>query len=54
MTLAKYRCLLRIDPMAFIERSFHELNPQTRFVPSGHLEVIAAVLEDCAAASANA
>jgi predicted phage terminase large subunit-like protein len=39
--------LLRRDLMAFIERSFGELNPQTRFFTSPHIEVMASKLEAC-------
>ena len=33
--------------MSFIERSFYELNPQTRLLSSPHIEVIATKLEAC-------
>ena len=33
--------------MSFIERSFHELNPKTRFLPGPHIEVMASRLEAC-------
>lgn len=46
-TLNEYRALLRSDLTAFIERSFHELNPTTPFLPNWHIEVIAAELEAC-------
>ena len=39
--------LIRSDLMAFIERSFIELNPQTRFCDSPHIEVMASKLEAC-------
>ena len=38
---------MRSDFTAFIERSFHELNPTTAFLPNWHIEVIAAELEAC-------
>ena len=41
-----YADVLRHDLCAFIHRSFLELNPQTRFHTSGHIEVLAAQLED--------
>ena len=39
--------LMRRDLMSFIERSFYELNPQTAFSKSPHIEVLASRLEDC-------
>src|SRR5277367_2923475 len=42
-----YHALLRRDPYAFMERSFYELNPTTKFLPNWHIEVIAAELEAC-------
>ena len=45
-TLEQYRDLLRQDPYAFTERAFAELNPQTRFLRNGHIEVLVAKLED--------
>ena len=47
LTPNEYRALLRSDFTAFIERSFHELNPTTPFLPNWHIEVIAAELEAC-------
>ena len=49
MTLspAEYAFILRHDFMSFIERSFYELNPQTRFLPGAHIEVMASKLEAC-------
>jgi hypothetical protein len=47
LTPNEYRALVRSDFNAFIERSFYELNPTTRFLPNWHLEVIAAELEAC-------
>jgi hypothetical protein len=41
-----YADVLRHDLCAFIHRSFLELNPQTRFYTSGHIEVLAAKLEE--------
>jgi predicted phage terminase large subunit-like protein len=47
LTPNEYRALVRSDFTAFIERSFHELNPATSFLPNWHIEVIAAELEAC-------
>jgi predicted phage terminase large subunit-like protein len=47
LTANEYTTVLRCDLAAFIERSFVELNPQTRFLPNWHLEVLAAKLEAC-------
>jgi predicted phage terminase large subunit-like protein len=44
---AEYDSLLRRDLMAFTQRSFYELNPQTRFYESPHIEVMASKLEEC-------
>jgi predicted phage terminase large subunit-like protein len=38
---------LRNDLMSFIQRSFLELNPQTKFAASPHIEVMASRLEGC-------
>ena len=43
----EYQALLRKDFYSFIERSFYELNPQTRFLPNWHIEKIAQELEEC-------
>jgi hypothetical protein len=47
ISLYDYEYILRRDLMSFIERSFYELNPQTDFSPSPHLEVVASRLEAC-------
>ena len=47
LSSAEYRLILRRDFMSFIERSFYELNPQTRFIPGLHIEMMAAKLEAC-------
>jgi predicted phage terminase large subunit-like protein len=47
LTKNDYPSLLRLDFNAFIERSFHELNPTTPFLPNWHVEVIASELEAC-------
>ena len=39
--------MLRHDLTSFIERSFYELNPQTKLILCPHIEVIAAKLEAC-------
>lgn len=39
--------LMRRDLMSFTERSFYELNPQTTFSKSPHIEVLASRLESC-------
>jgi hypothetical protein len=44
---AEYLLISQRDFMSFIERSFYELNPQTRFVPGPHIEVMASKLEAC-------
>jgi predicted phage terminase large subunit-like protein len=43
----EYALMLRSDLTSFIERSFYELNPQTTFSPSPHIEVLASRLEAC-------
>jgi len=47
LTPAEYAFLLHRDFVSFIERSFYELNPQTRFIPGPHIEVMASKLEAC-------
>jgi hypothetical protein len=49
MKLSKsdFRTLLSGDFCAFIQRTFCELNPTTKFVPAWHLEEIASKLEAC-------
>lgn len=42
-----YRMFLQEDLMTFIHAAFHELNPDTEFLPSPHLEVIASKLQAC-------
>ena len=42
-----YAYFLKHDLMAFIERAFYELNPQTAFLHNWHIEVIATNLEQC-------
>jgi len=43
----EFQFLMRRDLMSFIERSFCELNPQTAFSKSPHIEVLASRLEGC-------
>lgn len=43
----EYEAILRLDLMSFVHRSFSELNPQTPFILSPHMEVTAARLEAC-------
>jgi hypothetical protein len=43
----EYNRFLRNDFASFIERSFVELNPQTRYIPGLHIEAMAAKLEAC-------
>jgi predicted phage terminase large subunit-like protein len=47
LSYAEYEFILRRDLMSFIERSFYELNPQTSFSRSPHIEVMASRLENC-------
>jgi predicted phage terminase large subunit-like protein len=47
LSYAEYEFILRRDLMSFIERSFYELNPQTVFSASPHIEVLASKLEAC-------
>jgi len=41
----EFEFILRRDFMSFVDRSFCELNPQTRFLTSPHIEVLASKLE---------
>ena len=45
--IPEYAEILRRDLMSFIERSFYEVNPQTRLLRAPHIELIAAKLEAC-------
>ena len=47
MTTAEYQALLRVDFCTFAERCFRELNPQTPYLWSWYIEVVAAKLADC-------
>jgi hypothetical protein len=39
--IPEYAEILRRDLMSFIERSFYEVNPQTRLLRAPHIELIA-------------
>jgi hypothetical protein len=43
----EYTFVLRRDFMSFVERSFYELNAQTRFISGPHIEMMATKLEAC-------
>ena len=45
--IPEYPAILRCDFASFIERSFYELNPQTRMLWAPHIELIAAKLDAC-------
>lgn len=47
MTPDQYHAILRRDFYSFLQRSFMELNPQTDFAHSWHIEVMAEELERC-------
>ncbi len=47
ISLPEYRFILRNDFPSFIERSFYELNPQTRLLMAPYIEVMATKLEAC-------
>jgi hypothetical protein len=47
LTSEEYKTLLRQYLSAFIHKSFRELNPQTKYLPNWHIEVIADELEKC-------
>jgi hypothetical protein len=44
---SEYASILRNDFVAFVEKSFHELNPETTYLSNWHIELIAAALEEC-------
>ena len=44
---AELQVFLRQDLVAFVERSFYQLNPQTEYLHNWHIEVIADALERC-------
>jgi predicted phage terminase large subunit-like protein len=43
----EYQCILRQDLMSFTERAFYELNAQSTFISSPHIELLASRLEAC-------
>jgi predicted phage terminase large subunit-like protein len=43
----EYQAVVRNDFVAFVERGFRELNPQTEFQHNWHIDVIAEALEQC-------
>jgi hypothetical protein len=47
LTHREYLAVLRQDFCAFIERSFYQINPQTRFLWNWHVETMAEKLEAC-------
>jgi predicted phage terminase large subunit-like protein len=47
LTLNEYQTILRHDFYSFMERSFYELNPDAKFLPNWHIELIASELEAC-------
>jgi predicted phage terminase large subunit-like protein len=47
ISLAEYRAMVRTDFNTFVHRSFCELNPSVRFMPTWHNELIASKLQAC-------
>ncbi len=47
LSVSDYHAILRNDLASFVERSFHELNPQTEFIPGQYIDLMASVLEKC-------
>ena len=47
LSCEEYECILQQDLMSFAERSFYELNSQSRFLSSPHLAVLVSKLESC-------
>src|SRR5216684_2050693 len=47
LTRTEYQALLRQDYGSFIQRCFHELNPQAEFLWNWHIEVLVAKPEAC-------
>ena len=54
LSQTEFELILRNDLMSFIERSFGELNPQTVFIASPHIEVMASRLRRAVEARPNA
>src|ERR1700682_3195459 len=46
-TRDEYQALLRRDLCSFVQRCFHELNPQAEFLLNWHIEAIASKPQDC-------
>ena len=47
ITKEEYQAFLRSDFVAFVQRSFQELNPETEYQHNWHIDVIAEALEQC-------
>ena len=47
LTPNEYYTILRHDFYSFMERSFYELNPDAKFFPNWHIELLASELEAC-------
>jgi len=47
ITNEEFDAFLRNDFAAFVQRGFHELNPQTEYQHNWHIDVIAEALEQC-------
>lgn len=47
ITKEEYQAVVRNDFVAFVERGFRELNPQTEYQHNWHIDVIAEALEQC-------
>ena len=43
----EFQVFLRRDFVAFVERGFYDLNPETKFIHNWHIDVIAEALEQC-------
>jgi hypothetical protein len=43
----QYASILRNDFLSFMEKSFHDLNPETTYLHNWHIDIIAAALEEC-------
>jgi predicted phage terminase large subunit-like protein len=49
ITKLEFQAFLRNDFVAFVQRGFHELNPETEYQHNWHIDVIAEALEQCRA-----
>ena len=47
ITKEEVQAFLRRDFVAFVERGFYELNPETEYLHNWHIDVIAEALEQC-------